>query len=107
MDSENFETKIKGWFSKSAKASKQAFEKAGDKVQDFTDKSVLKIEKKQLETKIDAKYMELGLKVSNILASGVKVTVEDETEQKAVDSIQKEINKLTKQIKEKESEINA
>ena len=44
-----------------AQASKEALEKAGDKVQDFTDKSVTKIEIHKLETKRDCKYEEMGL----------------------------------------------
>ena len=52
MDSDELGQKIKDLFSKGASASKQALEKAGDKVQDFTDKSVIKIEKKKLENQV-------------------------------------------------------
>ena len=44
MDIEEIGAKEKDLFSRGTKASKEAFEKAGDKVQDFTDKSLTKIE---------------------------------------------------------------
>ncbi|MCR4742566.1 MAG: hypothetical protein K5866_06830 [Treponema sp.] len=60
MDTEELTKKVKDFFSKGAKASKDAFMKAGDKVQEFSDKSVIKIEKKQLENKLDNNFSELG-----------------------------------------------
>lgn len=67
MDTDEVTQKIKDFFSRSAKASKEAFEKAGDKVQEFSDKSVIRLEKKQLENKLDAKYLEMGKKISEVL----------------------------------------
>lgn len=107
METDNIESKIKGWFSKGAKASKNAIEKAGDKVQEFTDKSVLKIEKKQLETKQDENYLKLGKYVSDLMIKGLKITTADEADSKEVAKIQKEIVSLTKQIAEKDKEINS
>ena len=61
MNMEDFGNKVKALFSKGVETSKEALEKAGDKVQDFTDKSVTKIEIHKLETKRDCKYEEMGL----------------------------------------------
>ena len=55
-----FVEKMKNFFDKSVEVSKSAFEKAGDAVQDFGDKSVTKIEIKKLETKLEKQYAEIG-----------------------------------------------
>jgi len=102
MNKEEIEAKVKDMFSKGAKASKEAFEKAGDKVQDFTDKSVIKIEKHQLETKRDCKYEELGLKLSQMLLEGANVNSENEDDLNILLQIQEEIKELSAQIKEKD-----
>lgn len=106
-NNEDFGSKVKAWFSKGAKASKEAIEKAGDKVQDFTDKSVLKIEKKQLESKRDESYLELGKVIANLMTNGLQLPIENEDDKKNVAAIQKEIKSLDKQIAEKDKEINA
>ena len=105
MELTELETKVKGWFSKSAKVSKQALEKAGDKVQDFTDKSVLKVEKKQLESKRERLYTDLGKKVSEMIAAGAVINSENEDDKKSVEDIQGEIIAATEQIAAKEKEI--
>ena len=74
MNMEELGSKLKDLFSKGTKASKEALEKAGDKVQDFTDKSVTKIEIHKLETKRDCKYEEMGLKLSQMLLEGASIT---------------------------------
>ena len=56
MNMEELGSKVKELFSRGTQASREALEKAGDKVQDFTDKSVTKIEIHKLETKRDCKY---------------------------------------------------
>lgn len=103
MDTEELGKKVKQLFSKGAEASKEVFEKAGDKVQDFTDKSVTKIEKKQLENKLEAKYAELGKRISSIIDTKDKITINDEEISGDAKNIQKEIKELLKQIKEKEA----
>ena len=47
MDSKEIESKVKEIGKKVAEVSKSAFDKASDKVQDFTDKSILKIDIKK------------------------------------------------------------
>jgi len=103
MNTEELGNKVKEMFSKGAKASKDAFEKAGDKVQDFTDKSVIKIEKHQLESKRDCKYEELGLKLSQMLMEGAVVSSSNQEDVNILNDIQEEIKNLSDQIREKEA----
>ena len=105
MDIEEFGTKVKSLFSKGMETSKEAFEKAGDKVQDFTDKSVTKIEIHKLETKRDCKYEEMGLKLSQMLLQGASITCENVEDIKILTDIQEEIKTLSDQIRERESEL--
>lgn len=102
MDTEEMVNKAKKMFSKGAKASKNAFLKAGDKVQDFTDKSVIKLEKHQLETKRDCKYEEMGLKLSQLLLEGATINTSSEEDKKIIADIQDEILNLSEQIADKE-----
>ncbi|MCR5699680.1 MAG: hypothetical protein K6G52_08580 [Treponemataceae bacterium] len=55
-----FFEKMKEFMDKSVSASKSAFDKAGDAVQNFGDKSVTKIELKKLETQLEKKYAQIG-----------------------------------------------
>lgn len=103
MDLNDVESKVKTFFSKTAKVSKDAFEKAGTKVQDFSDKSVIKIEKHQLETKRDCKYEELGFKVSQLLLQGAEITGVNSDEIEIVKDIQNQIIQLSDEIAKKEN----
>ena len=105
MNSVELESKVKNAISKGAKASKEAFEKAGNKIQNFTDKSVLKMEIRQMETKRDCKYEELGLKISELLLKGLKIDFEDNSDVEIVNGLQQEIIELSSKITEKESEL--
>lgn len=103
MNTEEIGNKVKEIFSKGAKASKEALEKAGDKVQDFTDKSVIKLEKHQLETKRDCKYEELGLKLSQMLIEGATISSSNTDDLEIINNIQEEIKNISDQIREKEN----
>lgn len=105
MNIDEIGTKVKEIFSRGTQVSKEAFEKAGDKVQDFTDKSVTKIEIHKLETKRDCKYEELGLKLSQMLLQGASITCENVEDIKILTDIQEEIKTLSDQIRERESEL--
>lgn len=108
MANDDFETKLKDAFSKGASASKKAFQKAGDAVQKFSDKSVIKIERQQLVNKRAKLYKELGEQFSEIMAiKGVDITKLSESFEKTpvlkdkitgLKSTQKEILSLTKEI---------
>ena len=71
MDSKEIESKVKEIGKKVAEVSKSAFDKASDKVQDFTDKSILKIDIKKLQVKQNELYKNLGEKVSKILSDEI------------------------------------
>lgn len=105
MNTEEIGNKVKEMFSKGAKASKNAFEKAGDKVQDFTDKSVVKIEIRQLENRRDCKYEELGLKLSQMLIEGAEITSSNQDDIQILNEIQEEIKNLSDKIREKNDEL--
>ncbi|MBR1638568.1 MAG: hypothetical protein IJ688_04195 [Treponema sp.] len=105
MEKEELGNKIKELFSRGAKASKDVLDKAGEKVQDFSDKSVKKIEKHQLESKRDCKYEELGMKISQMLMEGALVKSDCEEDVSILLSIQDEIKELTDQIAKKDAEI--
>lgn len=101
MDTEELSNKLKGWFSKGAQVSKEAFEKAGNKVQEFSDKSVIRIEKKQLESKLDNKYKEIGEKVTSLIENK-QISFENPEEESAIKTLLEEINKFKEDIKAKE-----
>lgn len=67
MNSEEIGKKLKDIFSKGAEASKNAFEKAGEAVQDFSDRSVVKIERQKLISKRNKLYEEEGEILSTLL----------------------------------------
>lgn len=102
MDTEEFNKKAKDEFKKVTSATKSAFEKFGDKVQGFTDKTVTKVKKNQLETERSCKYEELGMKVSAMLLEGAEIKSENQNDIEILNSLQKEIAEISKKIAEKE-----
>lgn len=102
MDSEEVGKKSKEELKKFAAASKKAFEKMGGNIQKFTDESVVKIERNQLEHKRAGKYEELGAKLSALLLAGVKIEGADEAALNELLNIQKEIGEFTAQIEAKD-----
>ena len=105
MNMDDIGSKVKEIFSRGREVSKEALEKAGDKVQDFTDKSVTKIEIHKLETKRDCKYEEMGLKLSQMLLQGASITCENVQDIKILNDIQEEIKKISEEIQNKEKEL--
>ena len=105
MNIDEFGTKVKSLFSKGMESSKEALEKAGDKVQDFTDKSVTKIEIHKLETQRDCKYEEMGLKLSQMLLEGASITCSNADDIKILNDIQEEIKNISEEIHNKEKEL--
>jgi len=102
MDTEEFSKKSKEEIKKFAEASKNAFEKVGGNIQKFTDDSVIKIERNQLERKRAGKYEELGSKLSAALIAGAKVEGIEEATAEAIKKIQDEILELSEQISAKD-----
>ena len=105
MNIDEIGNKVKDLFSRGTQASKEALSKAGDKVQDFTDKSVTKIEIHKIETKRDCKYEEMGLKISQMLLEGASITSSNPDDIRILNDIQEEIRELSEQIKNKENEL--
>ena len=105
MNIEEIGNKVKDLFSKGTQVSKDALSKAGDKVQDFTDKSVAKIEIHRIESKRNDKYKEMGLKLSQMLLEGASITCSNAEDIKILNDIQAEIKNLGEQIKNKENEL--
>lgn len=113
MEADEIEEKVKGWLSKGAEVSRKAIETVGGKVQDFTDRSVIKMEKKQLQSKLEGKYLELGKKISTIMDTNndtvkeekcLKISTDEDAEKIA--ALHNEIQTLISQIIEKDKEIN-
>lgn len=107
MESKDLETKFKEIGKKVAEVSKSAFDKASDKVQDFTDKSILKIDIKKLQSKQDELYKNFGERISKLLCDGTlkEFAIESQEEKEKLISIQNEILDLEKQIQQKQSEL--
>jgi len=59
---------------KGVEVSKKALDKAGSAVQNFSDKSVIRIEKHQFETKRDDQLMSLGKLVAEKVISGTSTS---------------------------------
>ena len=62
-------TKLKNFISKSSDVTKSAFSKASNAVQKFSDKSVLKIEIKQMESKKEKLFTKIGKHLSSVLSN--------------------------------------
>lgn len=101
MNKEEIESKLRSFVTKGAEVSKEMFEKAGDKVQDFSDKSLIKLEKKQLESKQEKKFSELGCKLYELIKTA-KITVAEEY-QENINILVAEIDELSDAIKQKEN----
>ncbi len=99
MNTDEIISKVKSILTKGAADAKTAIEKAGDKVQKFSDESVVKIEKKQLEMKRNTKYQNLGEKLYGFITD--KKIELPEAAAIEVESILEEIKTLSNQIKEK------
>ena len=97
--------KVKGALDKGLNASKKALGIAGEAVQDFSDKSVIRIEIHQLESKRDEQVKLLGdLAMSRFLAEGTQTLSSDE---EAVSAILEEVKKLDKDIAEHNEKLKA
>ena len=69
MDTDEMKTKLKNFISKSSDVTKSAFSKASNAVQKFSDKSVLKIEIKQMESKKEKLFTKIGKNLSSVLSN--------------------------------------
>lgn len=100
---------VKGGLEKGYAASKKGLAKAGVAIQKFSDKSVVAVEKKQLESKRKKSYARLGeiaaKKLSAKNASPISASDEDVAALlKEIAGFNKEIAKCEKQLKEFEAD---
>lgn len=99
----DFVESVKKFFGKSAQASKNAAVKAGTAIQNFSDKSVVKIEIKQFENKKKNCYSELGKYVADSFMVQEKKTLKSTDEE--VKKILAEINKCDEEIKKRQNAL--
>lgn len=105
MDKDEIKEKLQSGLDKFLDSSKKALGKAGNAVQDFSDKSVIRIEKHQFEVKKDDQIKKLGnLALERFLndSSATLSAGED-----AVVSILEEIRKLNDDIALREGKLKA
>lgn len=91
-----FLDKMKEYFDKGLEVSKDAISKAGDAVQDFGDKSVVRIEIKQLESKLNKEYASLGTQVFGLYKADQSSPLSFDNGQ--ISGIIAEIQRLTDEI---------
>lgn len=103
MNKEEFKEKLKKGVDKVVNSSKKAIGKAGVAMQDFSDKSVIKIEKHQLESKRDVEYAKLGKIVANKFENDLSLSINGEEPE--VSEIIKTINNFNKEIELKEKAL--
>ena len=98
-----FMDKVKDFMDKSVEVSKTAITKAGDAVQDFSEKSVIRIDIKKLESKLEKLICELGSYVFDKFNSENAESVYASEEKIAL--IIKNINEVKNQIASKTEEL--
>ena len=97
----DFFNKMKNYLDRGVEVSKDALVKAGEKVQDFGDKSVNRIEISQLEGKVQKEILKLGNFAYDSFAKEncENIAAENET----VQQILKEIASLNEEIAQKKA----
>lgn len=98
-----FVDKVKDFMDKGVEVSKTALTKAGEAVQDFSEKSVIRIDIKKLESKLEKLINELGSYVFDKFNSEYAESVYASDEKVA--SIIKNINEVKNQIASKTEEL--
>ena len=105
MDKDEMKEKLKSGMGKFVESSKKALSQAGSAVQDFSDKSVIRIEKKQLESKRDEQYKKLGELAAERFAADASATLGGSEE--AVIAIVEELKGLKEEIEAREAKLSA
>lgn len=96
--------KMKEYLEKSVEASKDAFSKAGDAVQDFGDKSVLKIEIKQINSRLNREYRSLGTQIYRLYSENHETEIAFSDAR--ISGILEEIGRLQDEISRRETALN-
>ena len=100
-----FLDKMKEYLDKGVEVSKEALTKAGDAVQDFSDKSVTKIESHQLVSRQNKEYRALGLAVRQFFETNPSDTLS--ADNSSISGILQEIYRLDKEIAQREENLKA
>lgn len=96
MDKNEFKEKVRDGMDKFIESSKKVLGAAGNAVQDFSDKSVVRIEKSQFESKLHEQYRKFGEYVAGILVADSSASIN--TSDSKVSEFIAEINNLSKEI---------
>ena len=100
-----FLDKMKEYLDKGVEVSKEALSKAGDAVQDFSDKSVTKIETHQLISRQNKEYRALGQAVLKFFEENPSATLS--ADNSLISGIMEEIQRLEKEIVQREESLKA
>lgn len=112
MEATELEEKVKDVINKGAETSKRALNKAGDALQQFSDRSVLKFEIRQLKNQIEDLQTKIGKSLSDLLTlpkadlMNLSKLPEDEISKDLIEQInqnQEKILKLKIKINEKQN----
>lgn len=100
-----FLDKMKEYLDKGVEVSKEALSKAGDAVQDFSDKSVTKIETHQLISRQNKEYRALGQAVLKFFEENPSASLS--ADNSLISGIMAEIQRLEKEIVQREASLKA
>ena len=100
-----FLDKMKEYLDKGVEVSKEALSKAGDAVQDFSDKSVTKIETHQLISRQNKEYRALGQAVLKFFEENPSASLS--ADNSLISGIMAEIQRLEKEIVQREESLKA
>lgn len=100
-----FLDKMKEYLDKGVEVSKDALSKAGDAVQDFSDKSVTKIEARQLVSRRNREVRALGQAVRQFFEENPAASLS--ADNGAICGILQEIDRLEKEIADREESLKA
>ena len=100
-----FLDKMKEYLDKGVEVSKEALSKAGDVVQDFSDKSVTKIETHQLISRQNKEYRALGQAVLKFFEENPSASLS--ADNSLISGIMAEIQRLEKEIVQREESLKA
>ncbi|MGP1565526.1 MAG: hypothetical protein ACTTHU_08890 [Treponema sp.] len=96
MDKNEFKEKVRDGMDKFIESSKKVLGAAGNAVQDFSDKSVVRIEKSQFESKLHEQYRKFGEYAADILIADSSASIN--TSDSKVSEFLAEINNISKEI---------
>lgn len=100
---ESFKTKFFGFLDKSVNVSKKGLKTASQKISDFGDKSVQKIELSQQKSKLESLYKTFGKECYTYLSSSKDASLTSQTEQ--IKTLYNQVTELLKDISVREKKL--